>query len=544
MKRKFIEIEQIKSAVIVVLFMMTILLLSFFWKDVTISDVLLPIDMIIEKTDEVIKPLPASLVRPADMTISFGTEVHTKVAPEYILKGDITEPDGQADEDAPANNPAGDSVVQTELYDVFVEAVSTYFNQGNTLIDEITTEQYGQIMAYPSIAAEYNYNIPFGEFLINNISEESIDSQQIEYITKIGYSSGSQESIFLYDGVNNKYYHLVVDKRESTIQAAANRLDKAIEEIENSGSTSFYKANTYFGGINQALLPYAIQAVMPKAGYNMSFTTSDEKAVAKTAKEFFGSSLDFVRKITENKGTLLYMYGYSEKVLLIDADGKIEYTEELNANAYSRENFYSSLSYAVDFVTTHGGWEDIIGKKNKPVLIDAEAINDSKGNFQGYRFVIGMKYENYDIYYADGEENLLTVEIMGTQVTKYMRDAIRIGENEINGVSLEMQTESPINIITSNYELISDILNVTPSGIALTPGSGGIENFDSMVAEIKYMGPCYLRPPVKQPGKDEAVNMPVDKYIVPSWVIRIKDTDFYFDIEDGALLSYVKKAVV
>ena len=141
---------------------------------------------------------------------------------------------------------------------------------------------------------------------------------------------------------------------------------------------------------------------------------TDQIKLNKIASGFFASGLDFVRKITENKGSLLYMCG-SNQFLFMNEDGSIEYSENFEPSAYKELNFYDSLSLAVDYVGAHGGWTSLSQNGCSPYLKSVDNVEIL--GCKGYNFVFGLEYDGVQVEYTEG--NILSVKICGTQVIQY-----------------------------------------------------------------------------------------------------------------------------
>ena len=116
-------------------------------------------------------------------------------------------------------------------------------------------------------------------------------------------------------------------------------LSELISSIEASGITVYYTIEKLAGIENDTLIPLYVEDTASEMKCESEFSISDLYAVRRYEEMFFSSGLDFVRKITENKGSLLYNYGYNQKVLILDESGKITYTEEPNSSQYSEITF-------------------------------------------------------------------------------------------------------------------------------------------------------------------------------------------------------------
>ena len=196
-------IEKMKNISLVALFFSTVLLLYFFWGNITFDKI-----GFTGSPDSGDVPINELIVKPERIVVNFGNDNYTVIPPG---RTDIWyQPDG------------GESIV-SEL-DVFGQA-------GDILIEEIAYDKYEIVTKYRSIWTEFSYDIPIADFCtIFNISKPSSYSM-IETVTKIGYSTAVDKSIFIYDGKNQKYYRLVADGG----QASRVDFEKLISRIEAEG---------------------------------------------------------------------------------------------------------------------------------------------------------------------------------------------------------------------------------------------------------------------------------------------------------------------
>ena len=127
-KRK-IFIERIKNVLIVVLFLTTVLLLSSFWKDISLRD-LSPINIIEDSVNSYI-PEPNDLIQPRNILFSFGSDTYT------LKKGK------EAFED-------------TTVTDKMMELMRKYIGEAS-YAEQIQAEQYEEVMSYASVNMRFDY---------------------------------------------------------------------------------------------------------------------------------------------------------------------------------------------------------------------------------------------------------------------------------------------------------------------------------------------------------------------------------------------------
>ena len=170
-------IERIKNVLIVVLFLTTILLLSFFWKDISLKD-LNPIN-IIEQGNNAYVPEAQELIKPKNILFYYGSEDYTV---------------------AKANDPYGETTVYSNALDL----IDKYMANASSA-EKIEAGQYNEVMSYAFINIRFDYNLPFEQFLEQNGIETSVSLNDIPEMTSISLSSASSENLFVKDKNTDSY---------------------------------------------------------------------------------------------------------------------------------------------------------------------------------------------------------------------------------------------------------------------------------------------------------------------------------------------------
>lgn len=478
------QIERIKSVILVVLFFLTMLLLYFFWENPMVDTFKLSEIMNEEETVEA--PSVQEVTRPQEVIVNFGGGVYT--------------------------------ALPYEEYDAWNQCILALiqFGQEETLaVEQITKEQYDQIMGFRSILFAFFYDMPFSSFCKQYQITKTQSFDQIETVTVIGFSSGSPESLFVFDEKNDKYYRLVSDVYQPVLEGL-------ISQIEAGGYITYYSIGTLAGTGNQTIMPLSVETNLQTIEYEPEFDIRETETIRAFAQTFFGESFDFVRRITESKGTIIYMYGYGQKVLTINADGSVEYKEKGNPSG-SELNYFEALDGALQFVASHGGWESIDGAKIIPYVKFATAIEIEKK--KGYRFVFGMEVGGENLYYDNGEP--IVVEILGGQITYYTRNNICIapGTLEEQGWATEKEAFSAVNMIAQNYQYIHTVL-LEEGNDYTTEGEGLFETVSNLIEYVEF---GYVKPVLQKNGENE---------LVPAWIVMVDDIMIYFDLYDARPLGY------
>jgi len=485
--------EKAKNVSLVVLFLSTVLLLYFFWGNISFGELSYSVS---EVGGEV--PKTAELVKPEQITINFGGDTYTVVPPGDIWRNDTEK-------------------------DSFVEALGRFGPAENVRVEEITEKQYLQVMQLESIVAEFNYDIPLADFCNIFSIQKAPSYDVIETVTSIGYSSAEGgNSLFIRDGKNNRHFRLVAGSGESgngnnagfpalIASAAAQRYDV------------YYPAGSYLGVENDNLIPLSIRTNLKGFPFRKEISSDQTEKINAVAEQFFGRNFDFVRKITEENGTIIYMYGYGQNVLIVNTDGSVEYKEGQTGNVKG-QSFTDSLETAVNFVANHGSWGSPEKTGLTPYLKDV--IPDPE-NKDGRRFVFGMEINGNRLYYEDGAP--IVVGVTSGQVTYYKRNLIEFDWKDLQAVETAAEGDafSTANLIAENFRYIYNIL-LRAGEVKATADEE--EMFNAVAARVKDMKPGY----VKQAG--ESVTE-----IQPAWIVRINDTEIYFDLYNADPIGYSKE---
>lgn len=475
-------VESLKNVSLVVLFFTTMLLLYFFWGSPMSSK--FKIGSIIG-LDIVEIPTLQEVTIPGRIIVHLGDGSYT------VLE----------DEELNSWNECIDSLKR--LSKDSVESV-----------DEITEEQFDKIMDFKSIYFRFFYSLPFDLFFKVYDVPEIHGLEQIGELSLISFSSGSPESIFVYSSSKEKYYRIV-----------SNIVNESMEELllkaETQKDPGYYPIGDLIGTASKAIIPLTKKSTRSELVYRQEFLDLDSQEVKEFAQSFFGESLDFVRQIRSSKGSRIYMYGYGDRILTISATGKVEYKNKENPLG-SQQNYYEAMNTALHFVAVHGSWQEEEGQALKPFVLSVQTVEYNK--LKGFRFVFGVKLSK-DTIYHEGSHSIM-VEVINGQVTQYLRDMIRVEEEEYlrktNGIPKE--TYSVINMIAQNYQHIANVLTEEGYDFGVAEGE---ELFDVISNEITSVKTGYLKPAVKN-----------ENTLVPVWVIRTDSILIYFDLFNANPLGY------
>jgi len=488
-------IERVKNFSLVVLFLSTVLLLYFFWGNISFDGLKTPAEQTAGDPPDTVKMLV-----PSQIIVNFGAENYTVLPPGELWQN-LTDRDS------------------------FVEELARFGPVENVLVEEITYEQYRQVREFRSIWAEFDYDIPFADFCSSFHMKKPQSYDVIESVTKIGYSTAEKgDSLYVVDGKAQKTFRIVAAATKDSINKTGNTEFPAfIDSIEANGYPAYYPISSYLGVSNNTLVPLSVEANLQSFSFLQDTYSYQTEKINTMAERFFGGNFDFVRRIVEESGTVIYMYGYGQNVLIVNTDGSMEYKEE-QVSGITDQSFSGALETAVKFVADHGSWKSLEGAEMTPYLKDV--IPDPNGR-KGYRFLFGMEINGTRLHYEKGAP--IVIDVTSGQVTYYKRHLIDFDEDDIKVIETASGEEafSAVNLIAQNYKYIYDIL-LQAGEVKATADQAAM--FEKVASLVNKMEIGYVK--LADPKVTE---------IQPAWILTVYDTDVYFNLYSADPIGYSRE---
>ncbi|MDR2088768.1 MAG: hypothetical protein LBP73_05380 [Clostridiales Family XIII bacterium] len=495
--------ERLKNILLVVLVLSTILLLYFLWSDNAGAGFRVP-----GADGGSVRTIPVEdVLYPERITVNFGAENYT-VPPETASLWY-----GFAGGDAPA----------------FMNGLRKFLASDNIAVGAISKEDFLDVMRARSVRADFAFAIPMADFCAAFDLPRPAEIGVIDAFTCAAYSEASPESLFLCDRLGDRYYRLAMDGEAG--------FKELIAHIEASDNATYYPLRAFSGVENDTLLPLDASGALAALPYARSIDPGDEDDAGRMremTRAFFGKSFDFTRKITEGNGTIVYMYGYGEKVLVINRDGSFEYSAS-EADRGSTD-FFGALTTALAFVASHEEPGERAAAEKRVYLRD---VRSSFADGQkAYRFSFGLDIDGHTVYYADSEP--LAVEVAGRQVRYYKRDMIDASARE-SGKGLPSDAVfAPFDLLTEHFAYIYGVLS--EKGLAAPPGRASDDEsvFESVAEMVTGLSSGLLRPSETffYRGRDERGAPAAGQNLLPVWTLAVQGVDFYFDLYTGAPAGY------
>lgn len=390
----------------------------------------------------------------------------------------------------------------------FIEQLRELY-QGTVLVYSITENQFYQaVKENKSSVLQLGIDIPYEDFCrANDISIAG--GEGIAYVESLAISEAANDSMIIFDGLNKLYYRLAVEGAE------IRPYEEDAPNGENANADTmgiYYPADIVLGSSNDALLPIVETSNLSDCRYEPESENAMEELGVSMAEAVFGDTFDFVRRITDDFGTVTYMYGYGQKTLTVNNDGSFAYKAETSGES---GGFYEDLQTALDFVASCGGWEnDGIEAINYRL---AEVSSSGSGKGISYVFSFAACIKGYQVHSETGYP--IVVGISNGQVSDYYRNTYSLrafaeGEN--------VTVSDAANVIASNAGHMYKVMN----NDALSPNTD--EAFAYVANIIVSMKMGYY--------KYDSGNS-----IVPCWIVTMDDgTRFFFDLYEGVPLGFVR----
>jgi len=298
MKRKLDLIENFKNAILVVLFLITILLLYLLYNqggyNFSLSEIL-----------------------PGGHSSTVSVNIESYLAPNYSIKA----------------GGSGRYYItykkQAEAFDVASECAGSLLSASKIDISEITEDAFNQIAAEEnSIQLVFDYDFPFDDYCKKIIGKTLDRPDDLNAFRCMLFSDKIKSDLYLMD-TSSKCFKISVAENYYSTEALLNVL-------------SFDAGEIRFKDI-----------------YSLGFKSVGEEIEINwdsIPEKIFGDTLDFVRKITDDEGNETYMYGYGQKRLSMFAGGGFEYKEDINGN--NSPDFYKDIETALRFAKERLGIDE------------------------------------------------------------------------------------------------------------------------------------------------------------------------------------------
>jgi len=382
-------------------------------------------------------------------------------------------------------------------YNLWLNAVNMIYD-GFESYDGKENNNNTSSVAFPTNYLKFDFpmNIPIEIFLGQMKIDNNKLYEDIKHIKNIIIDLDKNNCIYVYNGTDT--IKIENDKINT------DSIVKIINSIDYSNSIKYSLEETI--GEEKIQIPVPLE----QAASNPVFVQSEldvfnTVAINKIAKDYFKNYYEYVRKVVEVSGNLVYMYR-NEKVLKINAEGQLDFYDsniEINNN---NNDVYKSLIIALNFT------DEFLGFPKDGYMSNVESIQ-SEGNY-GYRYTFSYKILDRPILFSRVRENAaLQIEVIGDNVVSYKRFIRDIDETQKE----QMQIIPAVDVINKNMQ-----------GSVVADGLTELKPLKTEM--IKDISNIYL-------GYFDLSRISKEQVLKVVWVIEVGDKSYIFNAITGALIE-------
>ncbi|RKD22203.1 Two-component signal transduction system YycFG, regulatory protein YycH [Caminicella sporogenes DSM 14501] len=492
--------EKLKTVLLLLLFVISVFLTKQLW-------IALPLGEAISNNQnynfENLDTDVADVLSPRSFTINFGGGRHTVFFSEPYETWNIND----------ISKKEKISIWSTVKY-----ILKGYFTRRYE-VESVDLNTWQNLNKFKSIKMDFGCEIP-GESLIKVLSGNSnISQKNIGTINSLLIPAVETEKTNIYMGNTNKnvYFKFVGKELNYEIRNLINNIEEIADKEDYY--ISYYPLKKYVpinSDNKDILIPYLEEIAIPTIEIKNEIDVLDRVQIKSLSNKFFGENFNFVKEIKEKDGSIIYIYGYGEKALKINAEGLLEHIERVNKQRVKGKiDFLKTLKIAVAFINEHLDWP--INAENAYLSYCEKIKKDKK---EGYRFYFNYRLNGLPIFIPQiGEEKAIEIEVIGNQVTYYKRfiKRKRTGQKEYRYKKVPLITEilaKNIDYIKKDYMKDNNLV---------------VEIEDIQILEtMKDIGLVYY-------CKDDK--------LIPVWKIVFGNNVYYFDVYSGEMLHHYKRGV-
>lgn len=483
--RKF-QRERFKTTFLTMLFILSIALNQQLWLRISLTKITSAIrqtEKIEERNNIDVKGNIYDIISPQSFSINFGGGLHTRL---------YTDSYG--------------------MWNQTLKLLKSMYEKEHVVVKKADKKKWLEVREFRSIEMKFGDSIPM-DILGDIIDQKEIGNiEAIKSIDHILISLSDGIAIYVADKEKDTYYSIKGNNVESNLYTI-------VKNIEHSKYDEYRDFRDIYGINNNTKIPRRLNDTIHEIEVVKEIDPERNIQVEAFAGTFFGENLDFVRKITETNGSVIHMYGYGQKILKINHQGALQYTEKIDERKAQKDiKIEDAMKIAVQFIREHGGWSNIDG-----YLKDIKYVeNEGK---KTYKFSFGYRINGVPVYYSDENgitDTAMEIEMLGEQVISYKRHLKR----EERGMKLleliEKEMLSASQIIDANFETMSVDFLASKEDLAKREDEELVEEVLSGIqgVEIGYYNDF------GEPAK-----------LIPVWIIKTDIMTYYIDVYDGTIVS-------
>jgi len=478
--------ERIKTVLLVVLFITAVLLSYLYWRDSSFLEIKETMDNRLSLTTlaSATIPEPSEFICPVSVDVNFGDGTFTSFH----------------------ENAKG-------VWDLLLPFYIDFTKSSGLSVETLTDRQWDNIMSFQSARCCFDYGLPVSYFRSLGAANYG-ESDYFSDLTVLAFSKAFDDSFFIRSADGGCF-------RVRASEYDSSNILSAIENLRSLSTDQYYPMNQFLGTDNTVITPFSTSIDLPSLQFRPSVPDQDSDFNTNLARNFFGQSLDFIRTVTDNNGTTIFMYNYGETSLTVYPNGFFEY-QDSPVSADKSISFTEAFRTASAFIADHGTWSAHDGKTIHFLLEGVDRDIYERSSVYTFRF--RSHYGGRKIY---GSDNVLTIVVTGSQITYYSRNLMIPAEEDF---SVTPNTGTPnypfVDVVSQGYKTIAGELMAC--GALEPPEDPGVL-FDAVLEQITGIDTGYF----------EMTETP-RKVCRPAWVLTFSDDiRIFYDLYTGEYLGTI-----
>lgn len=357
-------------------------------------------------------------------------------------------------------------------------------------------------------------------------------SSESPVIKQVVIPINEDEKIYLGNVKTGTFYMLKGVKRDVYLSTLLSGYEKDKGVFDSKTAEELYGLSKVLStsgqevSINNTLLPIASIPSIPfvRAEDELSLGQMTENQLKAYVSKAFGARNDFMKTLEDIDGSLVYLYGYSERALKIGSDGYITYNRRYEkVSGGNNVSFKEGLSLAYMELRKFGDLPETA------YLSNYQRFKDKEGNWVN-QYSFNYQMEQLPVYLADAQGGQpLVVEMTGQQATSIKRKISQY----VRTFSVEEIWDEPMKILDLmelNYDQISEnYAKYDYKPLATSPEEGASSNHFaiSLLQSFNQLSLVYYQ----DKGKADS--------LIPAWYMQIGSVGYIVNLYSGEILKEI-----
>lgn len=332
--------------------------------------------------------------------------------------------------------------------------------------------------------------------------------------------SDETQALYLFDSASGQYYKI---KSKTFTHDISELFDlvKSRESVEYRKVSDRFSLESTMGEdknyMNYTLIPIQYKYLVPNLKVqnevNLDSDQFDDQ-IRTIAKAVFGNRFDFIKRLEDINGSVIFMYGYGDKALTITREGVVSYNQKYSVNEKASISVARALSIAC------GELEQFGVLPNGVNLIKYHSELENGIAVQTFSF--NYKLGNYEVKPQNSLEADIRVVVKGDQVINITKNVKSyIGDANLERSSSYSKMFDIDECITSNYLEVS-IYYLQDNNI-----------YDASMNSVQYH--YDIRSAI---SSIEMNYYQLDEtHMIPVWAVEISGRTYIFDAYTGDIIT-------